>query len=665
MPFLVDPGSHHPAAEVEAVVRHVVLDVRLPRRDDVHRAVHAEVAVLGRVPLDVVDDLPALGHVERAPLELDHLGELRIVDRHDVHGLLGHEDPVEIRLGVGPGAAEADVHLVELAVDRAGDEGAVLLQLQVDVESGRLPVLHVDLDGIEEVGAIARPGSLRGDLHTARKAGFREQTLGLPDRVLVVLAALGTELIDGDGPLGEGGRDDRVRRPVTLREGVGVVHLLPIRGPGERAADPEVVERGLVDLQPLRPGHEPRVLRRLQARLALLGHLQVDPSHHLLILGAEVGPAGQERGEARRRVLVDEHLDTVGVGQAGHEVVRVSDEDHLDVRLPPLEHPGPGAHHRVDLLEVAELLDALLGDDPGRGRGQHVEEPAVRLLQDEPDRVLVEDLDPVHRLERRTVGVALDRQEPVIGVLDVVGGQLASVHRRLRMPADPLPQLEDVGRLVRLRPRLGQVRFDRVGHGLDRRARLHLEQAAVDERQRDHRHERDRLLGIEAGDRVADERESQDAAALRRLRLRRSGTKLGTGRGDEGDPARLEDVSTRQGSGGDSAPVHGRLLVVARVGFGLASRGRTRSSAGSADLDSTGTLMSTTSEMVFVRTTLRSRSANHAGSVAAQRAVSSVHSRSAPAAATRRPSCMAHRLSLPNSARHDQRRRVEKCSECS
>src|SRR6266446_413462 len=115
--LLVDPGGHEPAAVVEAVVRHVVLDVGLPGRDDLDRAVHAEVGLLGHVALDVEDDLLALADVEGPPLEIDHVAELRIVHVPHVERLAGHVPPVEIGLGIGPGPAEPHEHVVELPVD--------------------------------------------------------------------------------------------------------------------------------------------------------------------------------------------------------------------------------------------------------------------------------------------------------------------------------------------------------------------------------------------------------------------------------------------------------------------------------------------------------------------------------------------------------------------
>ena len=79
---------------------------------------------------------------------------------------------------------------------------------------------------------------------------------------------------------------------------------------------------GLSSLKPPRR-REPRVLGELDIRLPLLDDGQVDPPHDLLILGTEVRLPREERGEARRRILVDEHLDAIRVREARDEVVRV------------------------------------------------------------------------------------------------------------------------------------------------------------------------------------------------------------------------------------------------------------------------------------------------------------------------------------------------------
>ncbi len=348
--------------------------------------------------------------------------------------------------------------------------------------------------------------------------GLGEEALGLGGIEPVEFLALGSELIDRDRPLGEGGRDNRVGCPVSLREGERLEHLRDVGGAPHRPPDPEVAEGRVRELEPDGAAGEPGVLGGLQAGLPLPGQRRVEPPHGVLVLGPEVGPAGEPCGQARGRVLVDEHVDAIRVRQPGDEVVRVAQVDELDVRLPAFEHPGPGADDGLDLLEVAELLHAFLGDDPGRGRREEVQEPGVRLLERELDRVLVDGVDPVDVLEHRLVGVARDREETLVGVLDVGGGQLAPVHRRLGVPAHALPELEDVGRVVLLGPRLGEVGLDRVGHRPHGRARLHLHEAAIHERQRHHRQERDRLMRVEV-QRVRQDRQAEQPAPLRRLRL--------------------------------------------------------------------------------------------------------------------------------------------------
>ena len=231
----------------------------------------------------------------------------------------------------------------------------------------------------------------------------------------------------------------------------------------------------------------------------------------------EVVLAGQERRHPGGVVLVDEQLDAVDVGEAGHEVLRVAHERHPDVRPVAVEHPGPGADDRLRLLEVAELLHALLGHDGHRERvGQHVGEPGERLLEREPHGVAVHRLDLVHRAEHVGVGVALDLEEPLDRVDDVVGGQLAAVHGRLRVPPHPAPELEDVGRLVGLAPRLREVPLDGERAGLDAGAGPVLEEPTVREGQRhvrlvghrEHRVEVGRIPGPDA----------EGAASLGRLR---------------------------------------------------------------------------------------------------------------------------------------------------
>jgi len=105
----------------------------------------------------------------------------------------------------------------------------------------------------------------------------------------------------------------------------------------------------------------------------------------------------------------------------------------------------------------------LAGHDHRPGAGDVVEERRVRLLGLEDDRVLVRRLD-AGQLAEEEVGVlelpGLVRHLTLDAVLDVLGRELAPVHRRHVVELDALPQAEGVGEVVLLLPALGQVRQD-------------------------------------------------------------------------------------------------------------------------------------------------------------------------------------------------------------
>ena len=213
----------------------------------------------------------------------------------------------------------------------------------------------------------------------------------------------------------------------------------------------------ILDLHPVRPVDRPRELP------------------------AEVVAAREEGGHARGVVLVDDQLDAVDVRQAGHEVGGVPHQGDGHVRLVAVEHPGAGADHRLRLLEVAELLDALAGDDAARHRARHhVQEPREGLREREPDRVAVHRLDLGDRAVHRGVAAGLG-EHPLERVLHVLGGELPSVDRRLGVEAHAPPQLEDVGGVARLRPRLGQVALEDQRAGAHARAGPMLQEPAVGE----------------------------------------------------------------------------------------------------------------------------------------------------------------------------------------
>jgi hypothetical protein len=216
------------------------------------------------------------------------------------------------------------------------------------------------------------------------------------------------------------------------------------------------------------------------------------------------------------------------------------DEREPDVRTVAVEHPRPGPDDGLGLLEVAEPLDRLARHDRHRHRvREHLNEPGVRLLQHDPDSERVRRLDAVDRAEHVGTRVALHGEKALDRVLDVPRRELAPVHRRLRMPPHAAAQVEDVRRLIRLRPRFGEVALDRKCPRHDRRPRLVTDETAVREAQRN-------LDTIRGGQHRIEHRRipaayRQCAAALWRLRQRARRREHGAG---ETETSEREDVTT-------------------------------------------------------------------------------------------------------------------------
>src|SRR5260370_8009305 len=95
----------------------------------------------------------------------------------------------------------------------------------------------------------------------------------------------------------------------------------------------------------------------------------------------------------------------------------MADVHEPDVGLPALQHPRPGTDRRLDLLEIAELLDALAGHEPGSGGGEHVEKPRRRLLPHEPDGVGAGDAQAVPPPPELPSRVAPPRPSPPLTLL--------------------------------------------------------------------------------------------------------------------------------------------------------------------------------------------------------------------------------------------------------
>src|SRR5215510_12254775 len=538
-----DPGDHEAPAVIMADVRAEVLYVGLPGRHRAHRGAIQRVYLRGDVALDVVDDLAALGHVEGPALQLDHVGELGIVHSRSVQRLPGHEVAVEVTVGIRPLAEEPRGHLVELAEERGGDEGAVLLHLELHLDAALLPTRHGHFDPVHVVGAVAGRG-LHGRLEAIGMSGLGEESPRLPRIEVEELSSLRGELIDGDGPVFEGGGHGGIGHPVAaLRPAVRLEDLLPVGSHGQRAAHADVLEGLLVEMHPGDAAEDHDVVLGLEARLALLGRREIAAKHDHAVLGAEVIAPGEPGREGRGGVGVDGHVHVVDVGEARDEVVRVAHEGEAQVGLVALEHPRSRPDATFRLLEIAKLLHRFLGHDPRGGGGERVEEPGERLLHRELDGVLVHDLDLLHRLEEAAIGIG-GAHEPLVAVLDVVRGHLAPIERGLVVPPRPAPQLEDVRGVVGLGPRLREIGLDGLGPRLHGRPGLDLDEAAVRERQRHHGREGHRVLRIEVhGSEV--EADAEGAAALGRLGRCFEGMQQRRARGPrrDGKAAQLEQVA--------------------------------------------------------------------------------------------------------------------------
>ncbi len=94
------------------------------------------------------------------------------------------------------------------------------------------------------------------------------------------------------------------------------------------------------------------------------------------------------------------------------------------------------------------------------------------------------------------VGIRLFRQEAVIGEFHILSHQLAAVEGGLIVPFDPLAEMEDHSRVVRLFPAFGQIGLNGKGARLHVGADFMPDQPAVDEAQQVIRVVIDREMGI-------------------------------------------------------------------------------------------------------------------------------------------------------------------------
>src|SRR5207245_9056898 len=110
----------------------------------------------------------------------------------------------------------------------------------------------------------------------------------------------------------------------------------------------------------------------------------------------------------------------------------------------------------------------------------------------------------VHDLQKGPIRVALRRQETIVRIFHVIGGQLAPVDLRLVLPPDALSEAEDVNRISHAIPGLREVAVEGLRARDDGRPGLDHDQSAIREREWHHRRVGGRLVGIEVSGRPRD-----------------------------------------------------------------------------------------------------------------------------------------------------------------
>src|SRR5437016_5434338 len=239
----LEPRRDEPAAVVVAEVGPVVLQRTVPYRG-VHLSHRRRVVDLpGEIALDVLDDLAALGGIERAALTDDHVGDDGIVHVTLILHLAGVVVAEEVVVAVQERRLRPEGHRIELAVKARRDVGAVLLGVQLGVDADVLQVLHDELRVIhDDRRAVRRPADAAGE--PVRIAGGRQEAPGFLRIVAEVLRAL-AELVDGQRPLLQrDGHAGRIGDADALVESVD--ERLAVEGHGHRLPHAKVAERPLI-----------------------------------------------------------------------------------------------------------------------------------------------------------------------------------------------------------------------------------------------------------------------------------------------------------------------------------------------------------------------------------------------------------------------------------
>src|SRR5215510_9694733 len=151
----IQPQRGGAIAIIKREVRGVVLHIRLPGARDTHTIQVYIVLLLCRIALDVKDNLLTRLQVLRAHFLLEYCRELGVVDVAAVARLIWHVHAIQRAMRFPDNREGAHGQAFELARERRRHICAVLLDLQLRLNADVFEIALGQLEGIDEVAAIA------------------------------------------------------------------------------------------------------------------------------------------------------------------------------------------------------------------------------------------------------------------------------------------------------------------------------------------------------------------------------------------------------------------------------------------------------------------------------------------------------------------------------
>src|SRR5262249_17431823 len=152
----IQPQRSHTTAVVEGVVGAIVFHIWLPGGSDRNGVRIHIVLLFCHIALNRKNDLPTRLQVFGLPLFLEHGRELRVVDIASIHRMVWDESPIQWTIWVYGEIDGPIYHTLVLALCRRRHIGAVLLQLQLDLDAHVFEEALHELHRIHEVTPQAR-----------------------------------------------------------------------------------------------------------------------------------------------------------------------------------------------------------------------------------------------------------------------------------------------------------------------------------------------------------------------------------------------------------------------------------------------------------------------------------------------------------------------------